>query len=180
MFDHIGLRTAEFARLKLFYEAALQPLALAVLAEYPGGVGFGRDGQPAFWIGESERAPSSVHIAFQAQSHADVDAFYAAAMNAGAVDNGAPGLRPHFHADYYGAFVLPCARTQWPVAMELGRTRCGRSNRGLLARCQGARSCTSMTNCSKTVNRQGRQLADREHPPVAPTIAIVNCSGLRE
>ena len=137
MFDHIGLRTAEFARLKLFYEAALQPLALAVLAEYPGGVGFGRDGQPAFWIGESERAPSSVHIAFQAQSHADVDAFYAAAMNAGAVDNGAPGLRPHFHADYYGAFVLPCARTQWPVAMELGRTRRGRSNRGLLARCQG-------------------------------------------
>ncbi len=106
MFDHIGLRTTEFDRLKLFYEAALQPLALSVLAEYPGGAGFGRYGKPAFWIGESERAPSSVHVAFQAQSRADVDAFYAAAMNAGAVDNGAPGLRPHYHADYYGAFVL--------------------------------------------------------------------------
>jgi len=106
MFDHIALRTADIDRLKIFYTAALKPLGISVAAEYPGGAGFGRDGKPAFWLGDSEREPSSVHIAFQARSRSEVDAFYAAAMDAGAVDNGAPGLRPHYHADYYGAFVV--------------------------------------------------------------------------
>lgn len=83
MSDHIGLRTTGFDRLKLFYQTALQPLSLSVRAEYPSGAGFGR-----------------------AQSRADVDAFYAAAMSACAVDKCAPELRPHYHPDHHGAFVL--------------------------------------------------------------------------
>lgn len=106
MFDHIGLRTAHIDPLKAFYTRALQPLGIAVVTEYPGGAGFGRDGQPAFWLGESDKSPSSVHLAFSANSRAAVDAFHQAALAAGATDNGAPGVRADYHPDYYGAFVI--------------------------------------------------------------------------
>jgi catechol 2,3-dioxygenase-like lactoylglutathione lyase family enzyme len=70
------------------------------------GAGYGRDGKPSFWIGTGGRTKGSLHIAFVAENRAQVHAFYKAAMEAGATDNGAPGLRPHYHPNYYGAFVL--------------------------------------------------------------------------
>lgn len=106
--DHIGLTVSDFVRAKAFYSAALQPLGVKVQMEFPGqngGVaGFGRC-KPEFWI--SAGAPTSpVHIAFAAPNRAEVDAFYNAAIAAGGKDNGPPGLRPQYHPDYYGAFVL--------------------------------------------------------------------------
>ena len=107
--DHIGITVADYARAKAFYEAALAPLGLAVMMDFPGGgaaCGFGRDGKPAFWISAGAKVSPPLHIAFAAPSREAVDAFYKAALAAGAADNGAPGVRKHYHPSYYGAFVL--------------------------------------------------------------------------
>ena len=69
-------------------------------------MGFGAGQKPFFWIGDGESPSGPLHVAFTAGSRAAVDAFYAAALRAGGKDNGPPGLRPHYHANYYGAFVL--------------------------------------------------------------------------
>ena len=113
MIDHIGLPVSDFARATEFYLKALSPLGISMImqisAEQTGqgaAVGFGAAGKPFFWIGEGEKAGDHVHVAFAASSRADVDAFYQAALAAGGKDNGAPGLRPIYHANYYGAFVL--------------------------------------------------------------------------
>jgi len=113
MLDHIGISVAEFGRSKAFYEEALKPLGLslvmAVTAEETDGdahAGFGAPGKPFFWIGTGARPRGGTHVAFTADTRADVDAFHRAALAAGGRDNGAPGLRPHYHANYYGAFVL--------------------------------------------------------------------------
>ena len=114
MLDHIGLSVSDFERSLAFYEAALAPLSLEVVMsvsrEETGAgthAGFGRaDGKPFFWIGDSGPASSGVHVAFAARSRAEVDAFHAAALAAGGRDNGGPGLRPHYHPNYYGAFVF--------------------------------------------------------------------------
>ncbi len=82
---------------------------MEVSAEETGdgaAVGFGADGKPFYWIGAGDGRSAPVHVAFTAKSRAAVDAFYQAALKAGGKDNGTPGLRPHYHADYYGAFVL--------------------------------------------------------------------------
>ncbi|HEY0196970.1 MAG TPA: VOC family protein [Rhodanobacter sp.] len=112
MLDHLGIPVSDLARSRAFYLTALAPLGygiqLEVTAEQTGGhaaIGFGVSGKPFFWIGEGQPA-SSVHVALVAGSRADVDAFHRAALATGGHDNGAPGLRPHYHADYYGAFVL--------------------------------------------------------------------------
>lgn len=118
MFDHIGIRVGDIARSKAFFTAALAPLSitvqLEVTAEQTGGnnhVGFGRDGKPAFWIGDHADGAAGggtgpgVHIAFTAASRAEVEAFHQAALAAGGEDNGAPGLRPDYHPNYFGAFV---------------------------------------------------------------------------
>jgi catechol 2,3-dioxygenase-like lactoylglutathione lyase family enzyme len=112
MLDHIGLAVADFDRARAFYRAALKPLGLGVVmevtAEESGGdahAGFGDEGKPFFWIGTRANAKGGAHVAFAAQTRAEVDAFYAAAIAAGGRDNGAPGLRPHYHPNYYGAFV---------------------------------------------------------------------------
>ncbi|TWT21579.1 VOC family protein [Luteimonas wenzhouensis] len=116
MIDHIGLTVADYARSRAFYERALAPLGYRLVMEltpeqtggsYHGG-GFG-DGKPDFWIGagrDGQTPTTSMHVAFAANSRAAVDAFHAAALAAGARDNGAPGLRPDYHANYYGAFVI--------------------------------------------------------------------------
>jgi catechol 2,3-dioxygenase-like lactoylglutathione lyase family enzyme len=111
--DHIGLAVADIARATEFYLKALAPLGIAIVmqvsAEETGhgaAVGFGANLKPFFWIGEGERPGGHVHVAFAADSREAVDAFYAAALAAGAKDNGPPSLRPHYHANYYGAFVL--------------------------------------------------------------------------
>lgn len=114
MLDHIGVAISNIDRSRAFYEAALKPLGIAKIFEYgpdktdSGGtaIGFGKDGMPFFWVGDNERVGEGTHVAFTAPDRATVDAFYAAALAAGGKDNGAPGLRPKYHPNYYGAFVL--------------------------------------------------------------------------
>lgn len=114
MLDHIGLSVADLARSRAFYDAVMPTLdaacVMAVTAEETGGTyegaGYGRNGKPSFWIGSGGRTQGSLHVAFVADSRAAVDAFYAAAMAAGATDNGSPGVREHYHPNYYAAFVL--------------------------------------------------------------------------
>ena len=113
MLDHTGLAVSDLARSKTFYAQALAPLGITLLWEVTpaqtGGAahaGFGEGGKAFFWIGDGGTVGGTVHIAFAANSRALVDAFYKAALAAGGRDNGAPGLRPHYHANYYGAFVL--------------------------------------------------------------------------
>ncbi len=111
--DHVGYPVSDFAKSKAFYTKALTPLGIKpimeVTNEMTGGhgehVGFGID-KPDFWIGTGKTAQSGVHIAFTTSNRATVDAFHQAALAAGGRDNGAPGMRPHYHKDYYGAFVL--------------------------------------------------------------------------
>ena len=114
MIDHIGFAVADLEQARQFYARALAPLGISVLMEVTqemtGGhgahLGLGRDGNPFFWIGTGKPAVGGCHVAFAAPDRATVDAFHAAALAAGGRDNGAPGLRPHYHAGYYGAFVL--------------------------------------------------------------------------
>jgi catechol 2,3-dioxygenase-like lactoylglutathione lyase family enzyme len=113
MLDHIGFAVTDYAAAKAFYAEALAPLSIGLLfevtPEQTGGgshAGFGADGKPFFWIGDSGTPATGVHIALTAASRGEVDAFYQAALGAGGRDNGGPGLRPHYHANYYGAFVF--------------------------------------------------------------------------
>ena len=105
LFDHVSLPVRDLARSRAFYERALQPFGVRVV-ESSLGPGFAIDDRGDFWIGEQEMAAGSVHIAFAAPDRETVDAFHAAAVEAGGVDNGRPGLRPHYHSGYYAAFVL--------------------------------------------------------------------------
>jgi len=113
MIDHTGVGASNFAASKKFYTQALAPLGYALLAEFPAAVtgssdvaGFGVAPKPDFWIGGGTPNKPPIHIAFRAANRAIVDGFYKAALAAGGKDNGAPGVRPHYHANYYGAFVL--------------------------------------------------------------------------
>jgi catechol 2,3-dioxygenase-like lactoylglutathione lyase family enzyme len=107
--DHVGFAVADYRRSKAFYEHALAPLGLTLLMEFSGAAaGFGReDGtRPSFFIeAHGEPARGRLHFAFGAETRAQVDAFHAAALAAGGIDNGAPGVR-WYHPDYYGAYVL--------------------------------------------------------------------------
>jgi len=112
MIDHMGISVTDYAAAKAFYDKALAPLGaslvMTVPPEFVGGRkvgGYGRD-RPVFWLTEGNRQTPPIHVAFTAESRADVNAFYEAAIDAGGTDNGAPGLRPHYHENYYGAFVL--------------------------------------------------------------------------
>jgi catechol 2,3-dioxygenase-like lactoylglutathione lyase family enzyme len=105
MIDHVTANVADVERAKEFYSQALAPLGYSLQAEFPGAAGFGSgEGIPDFWIGSSgERG--ATHVAFTAPDRATVDAFHAAAIAAGAGDNGSPGVREHYHQNYYAAFV---------------------------------------------------------------------------
>jgi catechol 2,3-dioxygenase-like lactoylglutathione lyase family enzyme len=118
--DHVSLRVADYDRSKKFYEAALKPLGYTLAMETASGAGFRKGFIPDFWIKQGEPRSAvragppepdacggpSVHVAFASDDRRTVDAFYRAALAAGARDNGAPGLRPNYHPNYYGAFVL--------------------------------------------------------------------------
>jgi catechol 2,3-dioxygenase-like lactoylglutathione lyase family enzyme len=104
--DHTGLTVADVATSKAFYGAALGPLGYALIMEWEQYAGFGVPPKPDFWIGQGKANVPPIHVAFRAQNRKEVDAFYKAAMAAGGRDNGPPGLRPHYHENYYGAFVL--------------------------------------------------------------------------
>ncbi|MEJ6022227.1 VOC family protein [Ramlibacter sp. PS4R-6] len=109
MFDHVKFGVTDFAASKAFYIRALAPLGAAVVAE--GEPTYGIElcqpgGTVSLCLFQTEEKPAHLHIAFQAPTRAQVDAFYRAALEAGARDNGAPGLRPKYHANYYAAFVI--------------------------------------------------------------------------
>jgi catechol 2,3-dioxygenase-like lactoylglutathione lyase family enzyme len=113
MIDHIGFGVSNMERARAFYLNALKPLGIGVVmevsAEETGAdahVGFGAHDKAFLWIGTGGKPKGGTHVAFTAQTRAEVDAFYRAAMAAGGRDNGAPGPRPHYHEHYYGAFVL--------------------------------------------------------------------------
>ena len=106
MLDHIGIGVSDLAASKAFFVKALAPLGIGVVMEFPEAIGLGSPGRPDFWISHGEQPPARLHLAFSADTRAQVDAFYSAALAAGAKDNGAPGLRAHYHPNYYGAFVI--------------------------------------------------------------------------
>jgi len=112
MIDHSAVSVSNGKRSRKFYEAALAPLGYKILMEVPveftGGAlvfGMGVPPKPDFWVNEGTPQKPHVHVAFVAPNRAAVDAFYNAAIAAGGTDNGPPGLRPHYHQHYYGAFV---------------------------------------------------------------------------
>ena len=114
MIDHLSLGVRDLAKSRAFYDAALAPLGYGRHFDLPDTSGYGSS-EPhplgeqalAFWIGaEPEGLALNGHICFHARNRAAVDAFYKAALAAGARDNGAPGLRPHYHPTYYAAFVV--------------------------------------------------------------------------
>ena len=107
MIDHVGLNVRDYEASKQFYTGALAPLGYELLLEFGGrAAGFGRDSKPTFWVEDRGRPQSDVHVAFASPDRATVDRFYEAALAAGGSDNGAPGLRPQYHEQYYGAYVL--------------------------------------------------------------------------
>jgi catechol 2,3-dioxygenase-like lactoylglutathione lyase family enzyme len=111
--DHTSLSVSDFSSAKTFYTAALAPLGITVLMEFPKAVtgsvdvaGLGSNGKPFFWLADAGKTSPRIHIAFVAGTRAEVDAFYKAAIAAGGKDNGPPGVRAMYHPTYYGAFVL--------------------------------------------------------------------------
>lgn len=120
MIDHMGISPTDIDHAREFYDAALKPLGIVsvmeVTPEQTGGyhgIGYGTSRKPFFWLSSDSRRVlpgdsrgSGIHIAFEAESRAAVDAFYAAAMAQGARDNGPPGIRQHYHPDYYAAFII--------------------------------------------------------------------------
>ncbi|MHB0772252.1 VOC family protein [Bradyrhizobium sp. 5.13L] len=113
MIDHLGFSVSDYERAKAFYAKALAPLGYGLIMEvtaeqtgHAAAAGFGAEGKPDLWFGAEGAMNKPVHIAIAAKDRATVDAFYKAAIAAGGRDNGPPGIRPHYHANYYGAFVL--------------------------------------------------------------------------
>ena len=112
MIDHTGLNVSDYEKSKAFYLKTLAPLGYQVLKELPrsiapeGAVGLGVPPKPDFWLAGGTLQPRRTHVAFRAGSRNEVDAFYQAGLAAGGRDNGPPGVRPHYHPNYYGAFVL--------------------------------------------------------------------------
>ena len=105
MIDHVTANVSDFARAKRFYEQALAPLGYSLQMDFESAAGFGpREGIPDLWIGSSPDR-GATHVALRAPDRAAVDKFHEAAIAAGGQDNGAPGLRPHYHETYYAAYV---------------------------------------------------------------------------
>ena len=110
MIDHVSVGVRDLERAARFYESALAPLGLSRLVTRPATVGFGKS-YPEFWINfradmARVQRDSDVHICLRAKSTSEVDAFHAAALNAGGSSDGAPGLRPHDRVRYYAAFIV--------------------------------------------------------------------------
>jgi catechol 2,3-dioxygenase-like lactoylglutathione lyase family enzyme len=105
MLDHVVIAVSDLDASRAFYAAALAPLGLGIVLDLGVSTGFGPPGKPEFWL-RAGAVADPVHVAFAAPDRATVDAFHAAALAAGARDNGGPGLREVYHPTYYGAFVL--------------------------------------------------------------------------
>jgi catechol 2,3-dioxygenase-like lactoylglutathione lyase family enzyme len=113
MIDHTGIVVSDYQKSKQFYLSALAPIGYKLHMEFPASVtgsadvaGFGEPEKPDFWISNGNPNNPPLHIAFRVANRNLVDAFYKAAIGAGGRDNGGPGVRPHYHPNYYGAFVL--------------------------------------------------------------------------
>jgi catechol 2,3-dioxygenase-like lactoylglutathione lyase family enzyme len=107
MLDHVTIGVSDIERSKAFYDKALRPLGIERLyAEGATAAGYGANRKAFFWIGLRDAAQTGAHVAFTAQDRETIDQFYRIALAAGGKDHGPPGLRPHYHANYYGAFVL--------------------------------------------------------------------------
>lgn len=146
--NHVGIPVSDIAASKSFYEAALSALGMTITMEVgpeqteSGGtaIGFGSEGQNGlFWIGDNEKVGEGVHVAFTAESHEQVRAFYEAAMAAGGRDNGPPGPRPHYGPNYYAAFVYDpdganieavCMKPTWDGGLPLSLSSASMSGMG--------------------------------------------------
>jgi catechol 2,3-dioxygenase-like lactoylglutathione lyase family enzyme len=108
MFDHVKFGVSDYAASKAFFLKALEPLGVTVASEgTPSyGVELISKGEASLCLFQTAEKPAHLHLAFAADTRQQVDAFYRAALDAGARDNGAPGLRPRYHANYYAAFVI--------------------------------------------------------------------------
>jgi len=109
MFDHVKFGVSEYAVSKAFFLKALEPLGVVVVQEGPPAYGVElspKDSKASLCLYQTEEKPAHLHLAFTARNRQQVDAFHRAALEAGGQDNGAPGLRPHYHANYYAAFVI--------------------------------------------------------------------------
>ena len=109
MFDHVKFGVSDFAASKAFFLKALEPLGVGVVSE--GVPSYGVElappgGKVSLCLFQTDEKPAHLHVAFVAETRQQVDAFYRAALEAGGRDHGAPGLRPHYHANYYAAFVI--------------------------------------------------------------------------
>jgi catechol 2,3-dioxygenase-like lactoylglutathione lyase family enzyme len=107
MFDHVKFGVSDYAASKAFFLKALEPLGVAVVWEQLLGVELlGPKSKASLCMYQSQEKPAHLHLAFTAENRQQVEAFHRAALEAGGKDNGAPGLRPHYHANYYAAFVI--------------------------------------------------------------------------
>jgi len=106
VFDHVVFGVTDYAASKAFFLQALEPLGVAVVLEGPLGIEMSADGKSSLCLFQTEEKPAHLHLAFTAGNRRQVEAFHRAALDAGGKDNGAPGLRPNYHANYYAAFVI--------------------------------------------------------------------------
>jgi catechol 2,3-dioxygenase-like lactoylglutathione lyase family enzyme len=116
MIDHMSIQVSDYEKSKSFYGRALGPLGYSVIMEItreqvpqlpsPAICGLGEQGKPDFWLTGADTPTTAQHLAFRAATRAAVDAFYKAALEAGAKPNGEPGIRAQYHPNYYGAFVI--------------------------------------------------------------------------
>ena len=106
MFDHVVFGVSDYAASKAFYLRALEPLGVVIVQEGPLGLEMSSDNETSLCIFQTDEKPAHLHLAFRATDRRQVDAFHRAALEAGATDNGGPGLRPRYHANYYAAFVI--------------------------------------------------------------------------
>ena len=108
MFDHVKFGVRDYAASKAFFLKALAPLGVTVVSEGAPtyGIELSAKGEASLCLYQTDDTPAHLHVAFTAESRAQVDAFYRAALEAGGKDNGAPGVRPGYHATYYAAFVI--------------------------------------------------------------------------
>jgi catechol 2,3-dioxygenase-like lactoylglutathione lyase family enzyme len=109
MFDHVKFGVSDYEASKAFFLNALEPLGVTAGSEGPPTYGIELSqpgGKSSLCLFQTEEQPAHLHLAFVAETRQQVEAFYRAALEAGGKDNGAPGLRPHYHANYYAAFVI--------------------------------------------------------------------------
>lgn len=106
IFDHIGIGASNLEASRAFFLQSLAPLGVGIVMQGPGFIGLGRGQKPSLWLAEAADQPAPLHLAFAAEDRRQVDEFYRAALAAGGKDNGPPGLRSHYHANYYAAFVI--------------------------------------------------------------------------